>query len=190
MELVQKGAEAPLTPFRSLKGTMSWSSATDFDLAVAYETKTGQKGLVYFGDKGSTQNPPHIALDGDAGVGDAGGDNAETMTISKIDHLKHVYILAWDYTQVQSGQPARFQESDVKVSFKDDNGINYDLQLDTGDIGNVAVLAHINNSGGTPVLSNTSVAATLKGLKNSQQLFQIITEATAPAPPAEATAGA
>ena len=175
MELAQKGQQAELGAIKQFMVSLKWTTAADFDLAAAYESKDGKTGLVYFGEKGDLNAFPFMQLSGDEGVGDAGGDNEETMRVMKLDDMKYVWILCWDYGAVQNGTPARFAGSDASVSLMDDAGANHKVTLDTGDTGNACVMATIDNSsamGGKFV--NTSKAGTLKGLKNLDQLMAII----------------
>lgn len=175
MELKQKGTSATVGGFKQLMVTMKWTTAADFDLGAVYETKADKKGIVYFGDMGDLNNFPYMQLSGDEGVGDTGGDNEEVMRITKLDDMKYVWIMCWDYGKVQDGSPARFKDSDISLSVMDDKGTTHNVTLDTGDMGNVALLATIDNS--APIgakLINTSKAGTLKGLKNLQQLIDII----------------
>ncbi|RLC11073.1 MAG: hypothetical protein DRI57_19450 [Deltaproteobacteria bacterium] len=175
MELKQKGSVANVGGFKQLMVSMKWTTAADFDLAAAYEDKNGKKGLVYFGELGDLNVFPYMQLSGDEGVGDTGGDNEEIMRITKLDEMKYVWLLCWDYGKVQDGAPARFKESDVTLSVMDDKGGNHNVTLDTGDMGNVALLATIDNTSPIGVkLVNSSKAGTLKGLKNLQQLTDII----------------
>ncbi|MEE4355715.1 MAG: hypothetical protein V2I97_04550 [Desulfococcaceae bacterium] len=175
MELKQKGSEANVGGFKQLMVSMKWTTAADFDLAAAYETKEGKQGLVYFGELGDLNAFPFMQLSGDEGVGDQGGDNEETMRITKLDDMKYVWILCWDYGKVQDGAPARFTESDVTLSVMDDKGTAHNVNLDTGDMGNVALIATIDNSSAIGAkLVNSSKAGTLKGLKNLNQLIEII----------------
>lgn len=175
MELVQKGAEANVGGFKQLMVSMKWTTAADFDLAAAYEGKDGKQGLVYFGELGDLNSFPFMQLSGDEGVDDSGGDNEETMRITKLDDMKYVWIICWDYGQVKEGAPARFKDSDVNLSVMDDKGNSHNVVLDTGEMGNVALLATIDNS--SPIgakLVNSSKAGTLKGLKNLEDLMGII----------------
>ena len=177
MELKQKGSEANVAGFQQLMVSMKWTTAADFDLAAAYEDKNGKQGLIYFGELGDLNAFPFMQLSGDEGVGDTGGDNEETMRITKLDDMKYVWLLCWDYGKIQDGAPARFKDSDVNLTVLDDKGTSHNVSLDTGDMGNVALLAVIDNS--SPVgakLVNASKAGTLKGLKNLQQLMEIIQE--------------
>lgn len=175
MELKQKGEQANVGGFKQLMIAMKWSTAADFDLAAAYEGKDGKIGLVYFGELGDLNKFPFMQLSGDEGVGDKGGANEETMRIAKMDDLKNVWLLCWDYGKVKDGSAARFKGSDVKLSLTDDKGTTYSVTLDTGDMGNVAVIATIDNSSAIGAkLINTSKAGTLKGLKTLDDLMAII----------------
>ncbi len=177
MELKQKGEEANVGGFKQLMITMKWSTAADFDLAAAYETKEGKQGLVYFGEQGDLNAFPFMQLSGDEGVGDKGGDNEETMRITKLDDMKYVWMMCWDYGKVKDGAAGRFSDSDVMLSLMDDTGTSHDVTLDTGDMGNIALIATIDNSGAIGAkLANTSKAGTLKGLNKLQDLMDIITE--------------
>jgi tellurite resistance protein TerA len=118
---------------------------------------------------------PYIYLSEDMGVNDQAGDNKETLRITNLELMNFVHIICWDYGGVEQGRAARFKESDIKLNVLDSNGGNYDLSLDTGDLGNVAVLATIDNSNSIGAkLINVSKAGTLKGLRHSDQLFGII----------------
>lgn len=175
MELTQKGEEAQLGSIKQFMVTLKWTIAADFDLAAAYEAKDGQTGLVYFGEKGNLNGFPFMQLSGDEGVGDSGGDNQEDMRVMKIDDMKYIWVLCWDYGAVQEGKPARFAASDVTVSLTDDTGTNHAVSLNTGDTGNTCVVATVDNSSAMGAkFVNTSKAGTLKGLKNLDQLMQII----------------
>jgi tellurite resistance protein TerA len=103
MELKQKGSEANVGGFKQLMVAMRWSTAADFDLAAAYETKDGKQGLIYFGEKGDLNAFPFMELSGDEGVGDTGGKNEEIMRITKLEDMKSVWIMCWDYGKVKDG---------------------------------------------------------------------------------------
>jgi tellurite resistance protein TerA len=175
MELKQKGESANVGGFKQLMITMKWTTAADFDLAAVYENKEGKPGLVYFGELGDLNAFPFMQLSGDEGVGDKGGENEEIMRIAKLDDMKYVWIMCWDYGKVKDGASARFKDSDVKLSVVDDKGATHNVMLDTGDMGNIALIATIDNS--SPIgakLINSSKAGTLKGLKKLDDLMNII----------------
>lgn len=174
MELKQKGQEA-FIPIKQLMVTMKWTTAADFDLAVVYETKEGKYGLVYFGDLGDMNAFPYMALSKDEGVGDKGGENEETLRITRLDDMKYVWITCWDYGMVQNGQAARFKDSDVVLTIIDDTGKSVSITIDTGDTGNVCCIATLDNSSpmGAKAI-NSSKAGTLKGLKSLDQLTSLV----------------
>lgn len=175
MNLTQKGATAEVGRFEELEVNMHWTTAADFDLAVVYETTKGTPGLVYFGDRGKLNEFPYIGLSGDQGVNDQAGDKQESLSITKLDGMKKLWILVWDYGQVQKGNAARFTDSDIQLHLQDDNGKTYQVALNTGGTGNVAVIATIDNTDPLgPRLINTSKTGTLNGLKKLQQLLDII----------------
>jgi len=175
MELKQKGASAALGSIKQFMVSLKWTTAADFDLAAAYKRKDGTTGLVYFGELGDLNSFPFMQLSGDEGVGDQGGDNEETMRVMKIDDMDLIWILCWDYGAVQEGKPARFKGSDVVVSLTDDTGTNHEVSLDTGDMGNVCLVATIDNSSAMGAnFTNTSKAGTLKGLSDLDQLMGIV----------------
>ena len=174
MELKQKGSEG-FIPVKQLMISMRWTTAADFDLAAVYETKEGKHGIVYFGDLGDMNNFPYMQLSGDEGVGDKGGDNEETMRITRLDEIKYVWIFCWDYGMVQSGQGARFKDSDLKLALTDNTGKTITVSVDTGDMGNVCCIATLDNS--SPIgakIVNSSQVGTLKGLKRLEQLIEIV----------------
>lgn len=174
MELKQKGEAAQLGGMKQFLVSLKWTTAADFDLAAAYETKDGKLGLVYFGELGSLNEFPFMQLSGDEGVGDAGGDNEETMRVMKLDDHKYVWLFAWDYGAVTDGKPARFGGSDASITLMDDTGANHEVKLATGEMGNVVCMATVDNS--SPMgakLVNTSNAGTLKGLSSLDQLLAI-----------------
>ena len=146
MQLKQKGASAHVGSFKQLLVTMKWTSSADFDLAACYQTTGGDHGLVYFGDLGKLNEHPYIELSGDEGQGDSGGDNEEQLRITKLDGMRFIWLIGWDYTQVQAGGPARFAGSDVSLSVMDDTGTNHDVTLDAGAMGNVCAIATIEVS--------------------------------------------
>jgi tellurite resistance protein TerA len=175
MELKRKGSEANVGGFKQLMVSMKWTTEADFDLAAVYQKKNESIGLVYFGELGDLNAFPFMQLSGDEGVDDTGGDNEETMRITKLDDMNYIWILCWDYGKVQDGAPARFKYSDISLSVIDDKGTSHDVNLDTGEMGNVALIATIDNT--NPVgakLINSSKAGILKGLSNLQQLMNII----------------
>ncbi len=180
MELKIKGHAAIIDTFKELTISMKWTTAADFDLAALYETKAGKHGIVYFGDLGNLTAFPYLRLNKDEGVGDKAGNNEEIMQVARLDEMKRVWILCWDYGMVQAGKTARFKDSDVRLTMKNDAGKIINVNVDTGDFGNVCCIARIDNLEGGPKLVNTSIAGTLKGLKTLEQLVNLVQTAEPP----------
>ena len=184
MDLVKKGTAAEIGNLNNFKVYLRWTTDNDFDLAAYYVGKSGKHSLIYFGNSDKRKNLgnelltgfPYMQLSGDEGIGDQGGDNEEEMEVARLDdQMDSIYIICWDYPQVEAGQPARFAESDVTVAIKDEAGKEHSVKMDSGDMANVCVVAQIDNSNiGNAKLINTSKAGTLKGLSNSSQLWNII----------------
>lgn len=171
MDLMQKGTEANVGTLKEAKATMSWTTAADFDLAAAFQKGDNTWDMVYFQKKGDLNAEPFMQLSEDAGVGDAGGENEEVLTIKSLEGKKKVHLLVWDYGQVTKGGPARFAESDVKLSLVDDKGTSYDVKLDAGQIGNVACIATIENGPTGAKIINTSVAGVLKKFSKLEDIM-------------------
>jgi len=174
MELKQKGAEGYIA-IKQLMVTMKWTTAADFDLAAVYEAKDGRNGIIYFGDLGDMNNFPYMQLSGDEGVGDKGGNNEESMRITRLDDIKYVWIFCWDYGMVQNGSAARFRDSDIVLSIIDNTGKSIAVSIDTGEMGNVCCIATIDNSNPLGAkLINSSKVGTLKGLQRLEQLLEVL----------------
>lgn len=175
MELKQKGENTSIDISRPFTVTMIWTTAADFDLAAAYETKAGRQGLVYFGDHGNRNEFPYISLSEDKGVGDKAGNNTEVMRIYNLDEMNYVWLFCWDYGMVKVGQAARFKDSDITLTLADDNNNRISVELDTGESGNVCCIATIDNSVTDHAkLINYSQVGTLHGLKTLEQLINIV----------------
>lgn len=175
MELKQKGQVADVDEFSQLTVTMNWTDAADFDLVALYEDFNGKHGLVYFGELGDLNTFPFIELSGDAGVGDTGGDNEEIIRISKLDGMKYIWLLCWNYAKIQEGNPAKFSDSDLSLSIIGEKGDSHEVTFDADLTGNVALIATIDNTKakGSRVI-NTSKAGTIDGLTSIRQLLDII----------------
>ncbi len=179
MELKQKGEDTSIDVSQPLTVTMEWTTAADFDLAAAYETREGEQGLVYYGDMGKLYEFPYLCLSEDEGVGDAGGTKEESLSITRLDGMNYVWLFCWDYGMVQRGQRARFNKSDVVLSIVDVFGNNVSVKIDTGEQGNVCCIATIDNSRPEGArFINYSQVGTLNGLKTLEQLVGIIRQFT------------
>lgn len=174
MQLKKKGESAQIGGVNQFMITLKWTTAVDFDLCAVYEDKKGEEGIVYFGDLGNLNEFPFMQLSGDEGVGDTGGDNQEDLRVMNLAQMKKIYIFCWDYPSVESGQVARFSNSDITTSVIDDHGNSYTCSLDNMEDGNVVCMAEIDNS--SPLgakFVNRSTVGKLHGLDKLAQLLDI-----------------
>lgn len=166
--------------------TLKWTAAVDLDLHVYYSpkgavlqpakkgflgiggspAKMSGEGTISFRNYGSLTSAPFIKLDKDSGVGGvvAEGGNKETMTITQkgLEAASRIHLLVWDWDQVKVGGPARFADSDAKITVVDNLGTEHDVKLETGAMGNIACIASLEiNPTGTKLV-NTSSAGLLK----------------------------
>lgn len=175
MELVNKGDTAELGGITGCMLSLTWTAAADFDIAAVYKPKSGDAGMVYFGKKGSLNEFPFMQIGEDQGVGDTAGDNKEELRIANFADMENIWLICWDYGAIQAGTPARFEGSDVHIGLMDDTGTEHDVALDGNGLGNVCIVAQIDNS--SPMgakLVNFSKAGTLKSFKNLNQIMDII----------------
>lgn len=148
--LKEKGQEASIS-LKQLVATLKWTDNVDLDLMGFYEAKDGRKGAVFTnllpgGFMGDLNAFPFIQLSGDAGVGEAGGDNEEVMRITKLDDIKTLYIITLNYTDASQRKKSKFSNYNGRVELVDDKGGIIEVPLDSSDVGNVAIIAKIDNS--------------------------------------------
>lgn len=148
--LKKKGDEA-FVALKQLIVNLKWSTDVDLDLMAFYETKDGIKGGVYSnlypgGSLGSLNAFPFIELSGDEGVGEAGGDNAESIRITKLDDMKQIYIVTINYTDASQKREVYFDSYDGVITVIDDKGASIEVSLNSSDRGHVAVIAKIDNT--------------------------------------------
>ncbi|MFK5970749.1 MAG: hypothetical protein QM487_11610 [Candidatus Marithrix sp.] len=175
MQLNRKGQEYIVSNIKKLTISMQWTTAADFDLAAIYESKTNQRGLIYFGQLGSLDTFPYICLNKDEGVGDTKGHKEEVLNINNLTDMKFIRLFCWDYGMVQAGKKARFKDSDVSLTISEDLGKSNLVEIDTNETGNICYLASLDNTNPNEItLTNTSLTGTLKGLKTIEQLMTLI----------------
>ncbi len=116
--LTEKNQEVKSKLSNNFKVRLRWFKDIDFDLAAVYVLKNGDKGLIYFGNKGSITASPNINLDKDSMYG---GENekVENLCIINKNHIDKVFIICWDYSNL--GGSSAFDRSNVNVAISDDN---------------------------------------------------------------------
>ena len=149
--LKKKGEEAFIS-LKQLMVKLQWTAGVDLDLMAFYESKNGQVGAVFSnnyagGNMGSLNSFPYIQLSGDAGVGATGGNNEETLRITKLDDLAQLYICTINFTEAKAKQNTAFNRYDARVLIVDDTGEAIAVPLDSQTPGTVAIIAKIDNTG-------------------------------------------
>jgi len=151
---------------------LSWQSNDDFDIAVAYEDKKGNQGLVFFADKGNMEAFPYMMLDKDA-RGSRVFKQRETILINHLSEMAKVYIICWDYEAIQKNKAANFtKKSKVEVTIEDENGFASTATLQSDANFNATCLAKIEQQDGFVFTNiskgfncNLEAAATIKSIE-------------------------
>ncbi len=156
-KIVLNKGETVHIPTSNLLATLSWTASVDLDIYAFYRAKRnikprrglfgiggvepGQEGKIYFIDNGSLKRFPWIHLDRDAGVGDVGGQNKETIHIASLDELEHVLIAINIFDKPHTN----FASYDGKVTLKVGEDL-IEVPLVATDNCRWCVVAHIDNS--------------------------------------------
>lgn len=146
--LKKKGESVDLSKkITNLDIKLKWTKAVDLDIHSFYKTKDGVFGHIYFGNKGKLNEPPCIALDKDAGVGNTPGNNEENMKILTLVHVDSVLIATNIFRFLgflSAGD--NFAKYDGKVVVKTDAGDCIEVPLISEEIGKWCVIAKIDNT--------------------------------------------
>jgi len=169
--LNDKGADANIpdlsdaSKVEQAKVTLSWQSAVDLDLQAFIKQKDGRITGIFSeelpnGNYGDLNAFPFMKLSGDAGVGAEGGDNKEDLVIAKIDEtVESIYICALNYTEAKNGNNVAFSQYDAKINFifmANNEKSEFEVPLNSSEMGVGAVIAKIENGGITPTIQNSS----------------------------------
>ena len=136
---------------KQLMVTLKWTAAVDLDLMAFYKAKDGKEGGVFSdnypgGTLGSLNAFPFIELSGDEGVGGKGGDNEESIRITKLDDLATVYIVTINYDDAVENKPSAFSDYDGAIVVMNDKGEAVEVPLNATAKGHVAVVCKIDNT--------------------------------------------
>lgn len=114
----------------------------DLDLYALYVDDSGRQGAVYYKDLGSLQEPPYMALSGDAQTG--GASTVETIRISRTSGLRHVLFCA--YSAVSNGTGS-FKGYGASIEVDDHAGSTVTSPLyDDNDYSYWVAIAHVDLS--------------------------------------------
>ena len=129
-----------------LKAMLNWRAAVDLDIHAFYRLKdTSEDGHVYFLNKGKSNKPPHINLDKDAGVGNAGGDNQEAITIGSLAHVNCI-LIATNIFRFFGREDDNFARYDGTVRLATSRGDEVIVPLTSRKPGRWCVIALIDNT--------------------------------------------
>jgi len=171
VELKAKGEVANLPEIKQAKITMSWSSSVDLDLMAFIELQDGTTSGVFSsnlgGSHGELNSFPFMTLSEDAGVGAQGGENQETIIMTKVDSTISVNrFVTLNYTDAAAKKAdANFNDYDEKITFVNQSGESFEVDLDTaGQVGTAALLATIEVGPIGATICNESVIMDLAKL--------------------------
>ncbi len=139
---------------------LEWSSADDFDLALAYQDMSNEKGLIYFKNKGVLNAFPYMQLTKDAGAGfftmlGFKSKKQESISIKNMDKIKTAYLICWDWKKGDLDK-ANFDKSDAKISIVDSEGFTSTSKLLSEGGYNAVCIATIEQKQDSFVLTNCS----------------------------------
>lgn len=124
-------------PITKLTVTLRWTAAVDLDLHAFCRRHRGEQLHVYFGNMSSHG----IALDRDAGVGDVGGPNEETITITSVPDFANVLIATKIYRK-----GGRYSDYDAQIVVQPNDGSAMTVPLSSQERADWCVIAQLTNS--------------------------------------------
>jgi len=134
---------------------LQWQAAVDLDLNAFYTTKSGETGAVDYTEKIG----PHMQLDNDAGVGDRGGKNDESIKITSLNDFKEI----WFATKIFSKGGA-YSDYDGRVTVQTNNGDTVEVPLTSTELKPYLVIAKLTNGQNGPTVTNLNNAVDCEGL--------------------------
>lgn len=153
--LATKGEQKTLPTINALLVDLNWKTDRDLDLMVQFETKSGEKGLIYTdelpnGNLGDPNTTPFIVHSGDEGIGGGGDDlKHEQVKLMKMEDLAEAKIIALNFTDASAkNNDASFADDDAKVSIKgfgSDETQEFEVELNSPAKGHVAHICTIDN---------------------------------------------
>lgn len=147
-----------------ITATLTWTSDIDFDLSVlAFCENTGKHAFVHYGNKSYySSGETTIKLDKDAGVGDVGGNNSETIKLKLTDEFTHYVFSVWDYKMLMQGKTARFTKSDLAITYTLNNKEQLMTKLNSFEGGNVICLSSVYKENEEYLIKNISEIKNIK----------------------------
>ena len=180
MKILPKVGDKEQITDSKVRATLRWKTSIDLDLHCFYllkgqnakkkgfikkilekifgpsECDNSNSGHIFFSNRGSKNNNPHIWLDKDSGVGDVGGDNEENIYFENLSVINHALIVANIYNK-----NTNFSRYNGKVIVKTKSQ-EIEVPLTCKKNGSWCVVARIDNETGTPHLINVNKTMTSK----------------------------
>lgn len=113
---IEKQTEV-LLPVEELTIHLHWDTTLDLDIFAIFETKDGEKGMIYFANSGSLEEAPFIELLFDFEFSEIPVDHQEIIAISKMD-AENIWIFGWDFDAVQDEHTLNFKEQDMFLEIR------------------------------------------------------------------------
>ena len=155
---------------------MNWTTAVDFDIAAVYESKEGQRGLIYFGDLGTENSFPYISLNKDSGIINTDRKKTEDLVINQFNDMASMWLFCWDYQSVEIGKTGNLKNSDVRLLLEKQSGheLNFEIAEKMPNNGNICYFAKVMNTDKGIDIQEMAVDGLLKGLKSIEQLMALV----------------
>jgi uncharacterized protein involved in tellurium resistance len=147
---------------------LKWFKEIDFDLAALYLLKNGEKGLIYFANKGDVSKTPYINLNVDAMYKK---ENEEILTIAKLKEIEELYLICWDYTG--RGGTGAFSGASTSITMIDSNKNSVIVNLNSTTGYDAACIAKVYSQNNQYMIENMSEYFK-KPSSNSTDLLNIL----------------
>ncbi len=147
-----------------ITATLTWTSDIDFDLSVlAFCENTGKHAFIYYSNKSYySGKKTDIKLDKDAGIGDVGGNNSETIKLRLTDEFTHYVFMVWDYKMLMQDKTARFTKSDLAITYTLNDKEQLMTKLNSFEEGNVICLSSVYKENEEYLIKNISEIKNIK----------------------------
>jgi uncharacterized protein involved in tellurium resistance len=166
--LNEKNEKTQTPSLDNLTVKLKWFKEIDFDLAALYLLKNGEKGLIYFANKGDVIKKPYINLNVDAMYKK---ENEEILTVGKLNELEALYLICWDYTG--KGGTGAFSGASTSITMIDSNKNSVIVNLKSAVGFDAACIAKVYSHNNHYVIENKSHYFK-KPSSNSNDLLNIL----------------
>lgn len=166
--LSEKNEKIQTPAIENLTIKLKWFKEIDFDLAALYLLKNGEKGLIYFSNKGDVTKKPFINLNVDAMYKK---ENEEILTIGKLNEIEELYLICWDFTGL--GGTGAFSGASTSITMIDSNKNSVIVNLKSAVGFDAACIAKVYSHNNQYIIENKSHYFK-KPSSNSNDLLNIL----------------